>query len=200
MGAKAFHAVAALLAGIDAHNTARVTRGQGGRQLRTARESLVEQLTAIARSARVVSAAVGGSDSMFHAPGRLPDVTLLATARAVLQRSRGAVDPLLALGLPETFVADLQEAIDRFDRALSVRRNNRAGVAAAVQGIKTAFTHAHGACRVLDVVIGNTLKKDPVLFAAWERDRRVKTRRRVAAAVTPPVNVVSLDDAVRKAS
>ncbi len=90
MGDKAFRAVAASVAGIDAHNTARVLNERGARQARrAAREALVEQLVAIARTARVVSKTVPVSDAMVHAPGRLPDIALLATARAILEESQG---------------------------------------------------------------------------------------------------------------
>ena len=58
--------------------------------------------------------------------------------------------------------------------------------AAAVDGIRTAFAQAFDACRTLDVVVTNTLKRDPMLLAAWGRDRRVTPKSRVTAAVASP--------------
>ena len=202
MGGKAFRVVEASVAEIDAHNTARVLSGRGARQARrVARETLVEQLVAIARTARVVSKTVPVSDAMVPAPGRLPDIALLATARAILEESQGSVDSLVLLGLPETLVTDLQDLIDRFEQAVNGCRTNRAGVAASVHGIRTAFAQALDACRTLDVVVTNTQKKDPVFLAVWKRDRRVSPKSRVAAAASPAVslNVVAIG-ADRKAS
>ena len=138
---------------------------------------------------------------MVHAPGRLPDIALLATARAVLEDSQVSVDSLVPLGLPETFVTDLQELINRFEQAVSGCRTNRAGVAASVFGIRTAFAQALDACRTLDVVVTNTQKRDPVLLAVWKRDRRVNPKSRAAAgaSLAVGVNVVSIG-ADRKAS
>jgi hypothetical protein len=202
MGGKAFRVVGASVAQIDAHNTARVLNGRGARQARrVARETLVEQLTAVARTARAVSKSVAVSDAMVPAPGRLPDIALLATARAILEESEESVDYLVLLGLPETLVTDLQELIDRFEQALNGCRSNRAGVAAAVHGIRTAFAQALDACRTLDVVVTNTQKKDPVLLAVWKRDRRVNPGSRVAAAAAPAVGVTVVPiGADRKAS
>lgn len=193
MGGKAFRAVGAAIAEIDAHNTARVLHGRGGKKARSAaREALVERLMAIARTARLMSKASPGSDGAFRIPSNSSDVALLTAARAILQESQAAVDRLVLLGLPKTFVTDLQELIDRFEQGVHGRRTGRAGVAAALAGLEDAFARAHDAVLTLDIVVGNTLRKDPVVLAVWRRDRRVNPKSRAAAVVSAPA--VALPD------
>ena len=108
-----------------------------------------------------MSKASPGSDGAFRIPNNSSDVALLTAARAILQESQAAVDRLVLLGLPKTFVTDLQELIDRFEQGVHGRRTGRAGVAAALAGLEDAFARAHDAVLTLDIVVGNTLRKDP---------------------------------------
>ena len=122
-----------------------------------------------------------GADEVFRVSERASDVSLLASARSILDESQLAVDRLVLCGLPKTFVTDLQELIERFAQAIDGRRSKRSDVASAQQGIKTSVSRALDACRTLDIVVTITLKKDPVKVAAWRRDRRVNPKSRVVA-------------------
>jgi hypothetical protein len=191
MGGKAFRAVEAAIAEIDACNKVLARNEKGGKQARAAaRAALVEALTEIASTARLMSKSSPGADDVFQVSDRLSDVTLLAKARSILDESQLAVDRLVLCGLPKTFVTDLQELIERFEQAIDGRRSKRSDVATAQEGIKTATARALDACRTLDIVVTITLKKDPVKVATWRRDRRINPKSRIVVPVVHPAVTV----------
>lgn len=181
MGGKAFRAVSDALPRIQAHATTKVlTAEEGTKAKAAARETMVAQMMAIARTARLMAKRAPGSDAVFHVPDQGPDTALLTAARAFIREGQKAIDRFVLLGLPKTFVANLQEATDAFEQAVHGRRVGRSGLAAAQAGIKTALAEAMDAVHTLDVVVSNTLENDPVTLAVWKRDRRVNPKTKPA--------------------
>jgi hypothetical protein len=68
-------------------------------------------------------------------------------------------------------------------------------VAAAQSGIAAAISAGCDAARKLDIFVANAVEHDPVLFAAWRRDRRVVEGKRTAATpkapAAPPASVTA---------
>jgi hypothetical protein len=109
---------------------------------------------------------------------------LLAAAHAFIQESQQRADSFVALGLPATFVTDLSALVARYEQTIRGRRDGKSRRDGAQAGIRTAVAKGMDAVRTLDVIVGNTLKHDPVLRAVWKSDRRVNpTRKAVVAAV-----------------
>ena len=68
------------------------------------------------------------------------------------------------------------------------RYAGRAGTTEARARIKAALTSGMAAARLLDVIVANQLRDDPVARAVWKADRRVETPRRTRRdPADPPV-------------
>ena len=188
-----FDKVSQAIDGIEAHTTTKLLAAKDGRQAKTAARATVRQaLRALVRTARGAARMAPGSDDKFRMPTRKSDVALLTTARALLHEAEGVKDTLVQLGLPPTFVTDLQKATDALEEAMRGRGAGRSIVAAAQAGITAALAHGSDAVQLLDVLVANAAEHDPVVFAAWQRDRRVvegQPRRGSVATVptVPPV-------------
>src|SRR5262249_31514495 len=106
----------------------------------------------------------------------------------------------IAHGLPRTFLADLQAALDAFERATQNRLAARETRAAAQAGIGTAMDSALAALTRLDAIVRNLLRDEPMLLATWTSPRhaaRVRTGGDAtpAAPATPAVPAPPTPDA-----
>lgn len=188
MGGKAFRAVEAAIAEIEARATEKVLTAEEGKTSRTAaREALLERLAVIARTARLVSKSAPGADAVFQMPEYRSDVDLLTAARACVREAQAGLDRFVLLGMPKTFVTDLQALVDAFEQAVHGRRVGRAGAAAARAGLKAALVQGLDAVRTLDIVVTNTLGDDAASLAVWKRDRKLYPKAKpIAAAENAP--------------
>ena len=184
--ADAFAAIAAVVADMERQGTRKLlTADEGRRVLMTARQALVARLTAIVRTALVADRSAPGPRVMFRLPEHRSDLAWLGTARAFIDQGPAVRDWLVPLGMPETFVNDLQQLVKHFEQAMAIRIANRAEFKSALAAIAEANARGFEAIRRLDVIVANT-QGDPALLAAWKRARRVerqrKPRRQVEAA------------------
>ena len=177
MGGKAFRGVEAAIAQIEANATAKVLTAEEGRKAKAAaRLMLTDRLSTIARTARLMAKRVPGSDAVFQVPIDSSDLALLTSARAFITECQAALDRFVLLGLPKTFVTELQELTDSFEQAVLGRRAGKTGRAAAQAGMKAAQALGMDAIRTLDIVVTNTLKGDPVSLTTWKRDRVIQPK------------------------
>jgi hypothetical protein len=198
MGAKAFRNVEAAIAQIEANATAKVLTAEEGKKAKAAaRLMLVDCLTTITRTARVLAKGQPGSDAVFQVPIDSSDLALLTAARAFITECQKALDRFVLLGLPKTFVTELQELTDSFEQAVHGRRAGRTGRVAAQAGLKLAQALGMDAIRTLDIVVTNTLKGDHVSLTTWKRDRVIdpKSKAASAGAKVPvvPANATTVD-------
>ena len=183
MGGKAFRGVEAAIAQIEANATAKALTAEEGKQAKAAAKlMLVDHLSTIARTARLMAKRVPGSDAVFQIPVDSSDLALLTAARAFIRECQAALDRFVLLGLPKTFVSDLQELTDRFEQAVHGRRAGRTGSAAAEAGIKMAQAQGMDAIRTLDIVVTNTLKGDAVVLSGWKRIRLINPKPKATSA------------------
>jgi hypothetical protein len=197
---RAFAVVAAAAADIEGQVASILLMTEEGTTAKAAaRAALVRRLAAIARTARLVARTVPGAADGFHLSPKPSDVALLAVARAFVREGQAAKDQLVPLGLPETFITDVQVRIDRFEQAIRNRRAATVALASAHAAIATAVAQGFDAVRTLDVVIANTMEDDPLLLNAWRRDRRVRWTGK-APAGTPRSRATSNDAAAMLSS
>lgn len=172
-GAQAFATVARAVAEIEAHDTNRmVVLHQAQRSKAERRKTMLQRMQTIVRTSRGIRTALG-TPLRLTMPDRTSDVAVVRSARAFLQEAEPYQDQMVRLGLPATYFAELRDAADAFDAALTDRRAGRSGIAGAQAGIKAALTQGTEAARTLDIIVANTLGADPIVMAAWERDRRL---------------------------
>ena len=184
VGGKAFATVAAAVAEMEQFAKAKVRTSDDGKEAKAlAREAIVEQLTDVARTARLVSTKVsGGAAKAFKVPRWRSDASLLTAARAVIDDGRAAAELLVQLGLRETFVDELQALGEQFAEADLGRQAGKLGLAAAHAGFATAMAQAADAANTLDVIVANTFKKAPTVLAEWEAARHWKVKRAASKA------------------
>ena len=173
-GGQAFATVAQAIVQIDAHTTTKPLTAKDGREaMAIARAAIRDRMRIVARTGRGLRRAPGAAGHKLLMPQRVSDVALLAAARGFLSEAEAHKDQLVRLGLPATCLPELLQAVNDLEVALGERRAGRAGVAGAQAGIAAALTLGVTAVHTLDIVVPNTLEQDPVLFAEWQRHRRV---------------------------
>jgi hypothetical protein len=182
VGAQAFANVAAAAAAFETHLDAKSTTAAKSRQTKTtACKTLKDRMRGVIRTSRGVARVSADGRKAFRMPVRRSDIALLTAARACVKAANPIESDCIHLGLSATFLADLREAIDDYERVIRDRRTHRAAAAAAQKGITAAIADGFAAIRTLDIVVANTIEKDPERFAAWRRDRRLvgdKRRKR----------------------
>ncbi len=182
-GAQAFATVAGLAAEIERHATDKLVTVREARRLKAdRRKAMLERMQTITRTSRGIRTE-SGARLQLRMPDRTSDVAMVRGARALLQEAGPYQDQMVRLGLPATWFAELRDAADAFDAAMTERRTGRSGVAGAQAGIRDALARGADTARTLDIIVANTLGADPVVMAAWARDRRLVDGRRKAEAL-----------------
>jgi molecular chaperone GrpE (heat shock protein) len=181
-----FATVADAVKQLEQHNVARMSTAPAGKNTRaTARTTLRNRLEAIARTAREITESTPGLQDKFALPEGKNDQELLTAGRLFVRDVEPFKAQFIALALPPTFVTDLTQVVDNFERALRDRDAGKSENTAAKASIEAALASGLAAVRKLDVIVANTLQDDSVTTAVWERERRVRYRNRMKAAVTP---------------
>ena len=165
-----------------AANTATVSASAA--RTSSAREVLLEQLTKIAATARVISE----SNADLGAHFKLADASnsqLLTTAHGFLKNAAPFADAFVAHGMVPTFLEDLRASIDTFDRARRDRGTGEDQRLTARASFQMAMADARAALRKLDVIVANHAGLDPAVRQAWEQDRRVAAPRVVKKKAEP---------------
>jgi hypothetical protein len=173
-GSKAFAAVTAAVADIDAFNKQKQTGRRDGQHEKLAvKQALVKRLRTIASSARVLGRTVPGADAKFPPLTRTDDVSVLQSGRLFLQEAEPVKDSFIRCGLPTTFVDDLQQAVTRFEQTIAGNSAGRIGAIVSGKGISATITQGIQTVRALDVLVANVLDDDQVAMNTWKRQRHV---------------------------
>jgi hypothetical protein len=149
--------------------------------------ALIDRLEAISRTARVIADGTPGLDDKFHLPDPQTDEALLTAGRVFARDAAGFRSQFVGHGMPETFLADLDDLVATFEKATRYRTAGRNDQTAASASIEAALESGMEAVRKLDVIVTNRLHDDPVTMAVWERERRVGYPRVKSAAAAPTV-------------
>lgn len=142
-----------------------------------ARAAIVRSLLSVALAARRIARDDRSMHRRFVMPSPQTDRALLETARRFARDAAASEARFLNAGLPPTFLADLRERIDEFDRAVRLRRSAQTAASAARRGMAVAFKRGFDAILTLDVVIASSHADDPVMLAGWKSSRRVDRKR-----------------------
>jgi hypothetical protein len=190
-----FTAISRAVDQLNAHFTTQAI-GQGAvresaKAKAAARDALRRVLETITQTARALAVDTPGLGGKFRLPSARNDHELVTAARTFAQDAKPLKARFRAYGLPRTFLADLQAALDGFNRATQdcfVARETRAGARAS---IGTAIGAVLVILSRLDAVVLNTLRDEPGLLAVWTSARQVaKVRARAdrepAPADPPP--------------
>ena len=186
-GSKAFGAVTAAVAQIDAFMAARLTaRRLSQQEKRAARLALAARIGAIARSAQVMAKSVPGADAKLPRPTRKSDVAVVRSGRLFLQESEPVKDAFIRCGLPVRGGAAAGGRQVRAGRqAINGRNARKTGAGVSQKGIRSALKNAVDTVQSLDVLVANVLGHDENLMNAWKRDRHVELAGKSAPVGAP---------------
>jgi hypothetical protein len=168
-----FSAVAKAVQQLNADTVSKLSSVQGTTTKAKARAALIDRLEAISQTGRVIAEQTPGLEEKFVLPADPSDQALLMTARVFARDAEPFEDRFIEHVMPTTFLADLEEAIGRLERAIHDREAGKSERIAARAKIEAALTSGFAAVRALDAMVGNRLRDDPATLAMWKRDRRV---------------------------
>lgn len=154
---------------------------------RDARESLRQQMRAISDTARAMESSVPNISNSFRVPNTNGDEALLNAARAFVSAATPLKVEFTSRELQESFLDDLSETIDEFERAVNSRNLNTERRVSATASIKHVLEQGMQLKRELDAIVRNKFRADPAKLAAWESARHVeRPSRRNKTEPTPP--------------
>ena len=185
-----FTAVAAAVKVLSDDSVKKMSAKQEGKRTKAlAREALVDRLESTARTARAIARDTSGFEDRFHVPSPRSDQALLTAGRLFARDAEVFRDQFLAHAMPQTFVADLLEVVDTFERAIHDREAGKGGQTAARASMDAALASGTAAVQKLDAMVTNHLRADPATDALWRSIRRIGHPRRARgkARASPPV-------------
>lgn len=167
----------------DGRLTAKAAR-EGRRNVRdTVEQRHLRHLVTVAEEAKKTDPDRFG---LFRMPD--PKVRLASfgsALRSMVTAARESEGVLKALGLGETVLADLEEAVAKFDEHSRVASVERSKHTAATKAIGNAAADLVDAIDLLDGIYRYRFGDQPELLARWKNVRDVANRRR-SKPVTPP--------------
>jgi hypothetical protein len=133
----------------------------------TARETLHEILSDMARTARSMAYEIEGIEDKFRLPSNRNDQSMLATARSFLAEAAAHEDDFKAYEMPKLFMTDLQEAITAFENSLNEANSAVGTRVTATANMGEIIRRGMIIRRVLDGIIKNKYRADAGKLAAW---------------------------------
>jgi hypothetical protein len=174
--------VARAAAAIETHMTAKLAADAEVRKVKSrTRAALRTQMKAVARTVRGLALQEESLVKRLRMPSKRTDVALASAARFFIQEAEVMQEKLVRMGLPPTVVIDLRTLVDGLEATSEQRRAGQASRASAQQGLSTALNQGTRAVRILDVIVVNVLRDDPMRLAAWNIARRLERSSRASS-------------------
>jgi hypothetical protein len=166
-------------------DAATLDRQESTEQKQTAINTLLEQMRPISLTARSIDNLSPGIADQFRMP-RDSDQAILNRARAYIKEGTLIPTEFTTRGLPATFLADLQTAIDAVIAAEDHQASALSDQTAATTALAEALKQERAAVRELDAIIRNQFRHDPATLAAWDSASHVERAPKKKATATPP--------------
>jgi hypothetical protein len=164
----------------------------------SARTHLQEHVERINRIARAISISIPGVLDQFRMPSSDSDQALLAAARAFATNAVPLQAEFTKRGLPTTFLADLQQAIDAFAATIDERNSSVESQVAATADLEEPLEAGMKAVRELRSIIPTIFHDDPGTLAAWSTASHVE-RHSPRKPPSPPTPAAPPDPSDPKA-
>ena len=186
LAGQAFADLAIAIDELQAQDVAQKTAIVAARATRieSARAALAEWVVKVAATARVIADTNSDLEGRFQIADA-SDQQLLTTAHEFVKNAAPLAAAFVSHGMPPTFPADLQAAIETFERARLDRGVGRNDKTAAGVGLRAAMAAARAALRKLDVIVANYTGLDAAVREVWERERRVSPPRAHGKTAAP---------------
>ena len=133
------------------------------------REAIEAQLHHLAQVGRRLAATDSELARQFVYPkGRVPNRVLIAAGQAMLAAATPQKDALITLGVGETFLDDLSQALSDFDRTTENAHGGRRSHVGAVADLEPVTAECMLLVHVLDGLNQARFKGNAEVLAAWE--------------------------------
>lgn len=168
--------------------SANLERQESTEQKQAAINTLVEMMQAVNQIARSIDQQFPGIADQFKM-GRGGDQATLNRARAFITNATPIASDFTSRGMPATFVADMQAAVDAADSAEDRQSIARTAQSAATAAVGSALKQLRAAVRELDAIFKARYRQDPAALAAWQTASRVeKATKKATKKPAPPTS------------
>src|SRR5262249_43336785 len=170
-GGKLFAVLNGIIDELDGHAAAQRS-GDGAVRQSTSikaliREELLEELSAISRTARSISVEKPGIVDKFRLPRSGNDQLLLNAARAFASDAAEFANDFVQYEMPADFLEKLKSDIVLFDQAVIGQHSGLETRVTATAAIDDVIERGMKTVRRLDAIVRNKFREDPVTLAVW---------------------------------
>lgn len=167
----------------DANQNSQAGNGRRHTALKnTVRESLIDDLRAIARCARSISRRIPALDQKFKLSGKPNNLTILSVARTFADDAEPYVGEFTRYGLPSNFLTDLRADIAAFERAGLDQTTTALAVTTAADAIDNEIFDGLEAVHDLDTLTRVVFRDDANMLGQWARVSHVERPAKPAKA------------------
>lgn len=187
-GVIAAHSAAIAKANQEAANQVSANRSyrESTTQKNVAIKSLIELMRAINQTARSIDDQFPGIADQFRMP-RYSDREILNYAAAFITAATPIAVEFTKRSLPESFLTDMQSAIDAVEAAKARQSLALANQTAATAALRLSLKQEQDTMRELKAIMRNQLRNEPGRLAAWESASRIERapKRKKKTPTTP---------------
>jgi len=170
-GRELFTALETTIARIQAHATEHDTGTRASRQMsaskNVARDSLLAQLDAINRTARVLALNSAGLEDKFRMPLPFPAQDLLNAARSFLANATPLKADFIREELPADFLEQLTSATSDLETSINEANRTKGSKVSAHAAQDEDIGEGMNLLRQLDVNVRNKFSSDRAVLAEW---------------------------------
>ena len=150
-------------------------------QMSVLRAAIRRKMVAYAKTARAIALSTPGFSELFKVPEDNNDnLLLLATGREFVEEANENALVLVELGKQPGDAAALTADLDAFEAALTAKAEGQQNTVGATAGIDDQTDAGMKSAIILDAIMFNVYRDNPVKLAQW------KTARHVRRANQPP--------------
>lgn len=171
-----FAVIRAAIDALESHAARQTSgvRGQAVEQKSSIAAAIRRKLKEIARNARALNIKDEGFRRLFSIPNSRSDQKLLAAAREFASEAKKHKGEFLRLGMPAGFIEDLEDDIEDFEQAFNQKATAQGASVGATAGIDAEIERGIIAATILDAMMQNVYRDNPVKLAEWTQARHVK--------------------------
>ena len=153
-------------------------------QMSVLRAAIRRKMVAYAKTARAIALSTPGFSELFKVPEDNNDnLLLLATGREFVEEANENALVLVELGKQPGDAAALTADLDAFEAALTAKAEGQQNTVGATAGIDDQTDAGMKSAIILDAIMFNVYRDNPVKLAQWKTARHV---RRANQSPPPP--------------
>lgn len=138
------------------------------------RAAIRRKLVQYAKTARAIALDKPGFDELFKVPDSNNDNLLLATGRQIVEEATANDAFFKPLGIELTLAAALTADLDDLEAAEAAKAEGQQDTVGATAGIDNEIEIGMKNEKILDAIMNNVYRDNPVKLAAWRTARHVK--------------------------